>query len=167
MQIRRRHLPYTIGYTQRGLVVLELVVAVALLITVAAGVFAAARFVLVAQRFQIEHRKALLIAQEGLAVARFERDGNWATFAGRPLDTALYPTFTQGSALLSQTNPGPIDGVFTSTVTLSSVYRDGNGNIASSGTLDSDARFVAAEVSWTDAFGVARQAEVDSYLMNL
>ena len=153
-------------YGQRGLTVLELIVAVAIVVLIATSVFTAVHASLLAQRALTLNRRAVLVAEEGVAVARYDRDADWATFAARPLVTDLYPTFSGGSATLSTTDPGAVDGVFARTVVLSSVYRDGNGNIDPLGpTLDEDARGVSVTVSWTDQVSGAQSIVFDLYLM--
>lgn len=150
---------------EKGLGIIEIVVAVAVLVVAATGIFLLAKFSLQAQRAVTLERRATLIAREALAVARFERDGDWDTFAGKPVDTFLYPTFSVNSASLSTINPGTVDGIFTSTVTLSTVYRDVSGNIAPTGASDAGAREVTIAVTWTSPFGNTADVTVETYLM--
>lgn len=150
-----------------GIGVIEAVVGVAVLVTVSVGVFVVARSAILAERSAALDRRAAAVAREALEVARFERDADWATFAARPLNTALYPTYSGASASLSTVDPGAVDGVFTRTVTLFSVSRDGSGNIAVSGNPDNSARRAVASVSWNDAFGVSRTFTIDAYLMDV
>ncbi|OHA49619.1 MAG: hypothetical protein A2991_00815 [Candidatus Terrybacteria bacterium RIFCSPLOWO2_01_FULL_58_14] len=152
---------------RRGIGVVELVVAVGIITTVAVGVLAVGRFAILAQRVAALDRRAVLVAAEGMATARFVRDANWAAFAALPVDTPLYPTFAGGAVSLSIVDPGDVDGVFIRVVTLSNVYRDGSGNITPTGTLDADARGTDVTVTWTDPFGGNRSSDIDAYLMNL
>lgn len=151
-----------------GMGVIEIVVAAAILVLIAVGVFTVGRYAITAQRAVTLDRRATLIAAESLAVARLERDGNWATFSGRPLNTPLYPTFSGSTASLSTTDPGSVDGIFTATVTLDDVYRNVSGDIDPGGTtLDSDAREVTVEVTWTTPSGAQKTFTDSAYLMNI
>lgn len=153
--------------SRRGIGVVELVVAVGIITTVTVGIFAVARFAIQAQRVAVLDRRAVLVAAEGMAAARFVRDADWAAFAALPVDTPLYPTFAGGAVNLSVVDPGDVDGVFTRVVTLSNVYRDGSGNITPIGALDVDARAADVTVTWTDPFGGNRSNDIDAYLMRL
>lgn len=149
----------------RGLGIIELVVAVAIFVIIAAGIFSLVHLSLNAQRHATLERRATLYAAEALDVARFERDADWDTFAAEPVDTTLYVNFPGTSADLTTTDPGLLDGIFTRTVTLSNVNRDGSGNIAPVGTPDADARYVEIAVSWTTSTGATRSVAANSYLM--
>lgn len=153
--------------TDMGLAVVELVVAAAVIIVIFTGVFGAAQITIRSQRAATLNRRATLVAAEAIEVARYERDADWTTFSGHPLDTNLYPDFGGGQPELSTTDPGAVDGVFTRTVRLSTVYRDGSGDIASSGVPDASARDVTVSVSWTDPIGTTRTVTIGDYLMDI
>lgn len=145
---------------------MEIVVAAGILVAVFSGVFFIANLSLTAQRDATAKRLAVLLADEGLAVARFERDADWDAFAARPLDTSLYAVFTVSSAELTTTDPGPIDGIFDRTITLENVYRDDDGNISETGiTLDESIRRVEATVSWTASSGENQAVTFEAYLV--
>lgn len=59
-----------------------------------------------------------------------------------------------------------IDGVYTRTITIEDVYRDGNNDIAVSGTLDSDTKRVIVNVTWDTLDGKTQNIDTVFYVYN-
>ena len=152
---------------QRGIGIVEVVVALGLIGIAFGGVSTVAQFSIRVQRTLVMEQRAALLAVEGLEVTKFDRDAAWVTFSGRPIDTDLYPEYSGSVAQLTATDPGPVDGIYTRTIRLSRVYRDVSGDIAAMGTEDTNARHVLVTVAWTDAFGFSRSFELEAYMLHI
>lgn len=151
----------------RGVGIVEVIVALALIATAFAGVSAVMHFSIRTQRSIAMRQTADLLANEALEVVRFERDSSLVTFWSRPLDTNLYPDFSGMDASLTQTDPGPINGLYTRTVMLERVYRDMAGDIASMGAEDANAREVTITITWTGPFNTMQTLTRSAYVMRL
>ena len=152
---------------ERGIGVVEVIVALGLIATAFAGVSAVMQFSIRTQRTLAMRQTADLLANEGLEVVRFERDSSLVTLWSRPVDTNLYPDFSGMVASLTETDPGPVNGIYTRTIVLSRVYRDAMGDIATMGTEDTNARLATITVAWTDPFNSAQAVTREAYIMRL
>ena len=99
-------------------------------------------------RQSLHQSQAAFLLEEGAEATRVVRDSAWINISNLNLATDYYLSFSGGTWNLSVT-PNAV-GIFTRKVVFSSVYRDGNQNIAPSGVLDAEARLVTVTVSWMD-----------------
>ncbi len=67
--------------------------------------------------------------------------------------------------VLSTTDPGPIDNLYTRIVIVEAVSRDANDDIAAGGTEDPSTKKVTATVSWQDA-GRSKEVVLTTYITN-
>ena len=148
-----------------GLGVIEIVVVIAVIITVFAGILQLSALESRVQTQAREESKAYLFARETMEATRFVRDENWTTFSALTLETSYYPVIAGSSWTLSLSSPGEIDG-FTRRVVLHEVFRDGNDDIATSGTSDADTRLVEVIVEWTSRGSSAKSVTLEAYLTN-
>ena len=94
--------------------------------------------------------KASYLAEEGLEALRIIRDQSWASSLGTlTVGNTYYLAFT-GVVWQTTTTPQYIDGRFLRSFTISSVARDGNDDITSSGgTIDLYTKKVTVSISWS------------------
>jgi hypothetical protein len=97
-------------------------------------------------------------------VVRIRRDNAWSNISTLTLATNYYPLYSGGAWTLSAT-PSSV-GIFTRTVVFGAAYRDANQNLASSGTLDTQAKLVTVNVSWTEG-GQTFSKTLQLYIIDL
>ncbi len=131
--------------SQKGFSLIELILTVALaslLLPALLTGFAASRN----GRAQLEQRlKAIAFAREAEEAVRVVRERDWTTFA---VNGTYYPRIS-GATWVLETGAEPRTDGFSRTVTISDVYRDADGYIASSGTPDPSTKKAVINVSWT------------------
>lgn len=108
------------------------------------------------------------LIEEGVEAVKSIRDNNWATISALNLNTNYYLTFNSNTNVwsLGTTPVSLIDGEFTRVVVFTAVNRDGNDDIASSGTPDTGARRVKVTVSW-GSVGTTISKDITFYLTNI
>lgn len=109
--------------------------------------------------------QANLLAQEGMEAARLMRDNSWQNISSLSDGNNYYLAWSSG-AWATTTDNFFIDGVFERKLTVLNVYRDGNDDIAQSGTLDPNAKKVTVSVSFQDGFSTTTES-VSAYIFNL
>ena len=154
----------TLDYKNAGLGVIEIMVAIAIIITSLVGIVQLISLESRVQSVAREETKAYLLARETMEATRFVRDKDWNVFAALSLDTDYYPEISGGEWTLSLIDPGAIDG-FTRKILLHEVFRDSNDSIAIAGTTDSDTRNLEVVVEWLRK-GEARSITLETYLTN-
>ena len=114
--------------------------------------------------------RASFLAEEGLEALRVLRDTSWsANIAGLSAGTNYYLSFNTVTSAwsISTSNPGYIDNLFTSTITIENVQRDANDDIVSSGgTNDPDTKKFNVSVSWLERAS-AMTVAVSTYLTDM
>lgn len=105
--------------------------------------------------------EALTYAQEGLEVVRFIRDVNYWD-----LEDGTYGLSDDTGTWVFTTAPDTIASFYRRTVTIESVYRDSNNNIASTGTLDPLTKKVTTRVDWEWRGLLLDSVELSSYFTN-
>ena len=154
----------------RGIGLIEILIVTAVL---AVGFLAVISFLIFSRgvTFQIARvTGATSLAKEAIEAVRGMRDEGWNTNIELALDTATpatyYPVIFADKWTLSTTNPGKINNLYTRTVVVEDVGRDGNDNIvASGGSADPNTKKVTATVTWTEA-GRNKQATITTYITN-
>jgi type II secretory pathway pseudopilin PulG len=111
---------------------------------------------------------ATYLAEEGVEAVRAIRDSDgWAASLGvLAVDVPYYLDFSGGAWSVSTVQPLFIDGLYDRAVTFESVYRDANNDIASSGTLDTDARKLRVSVDWQSGMATTTKS-LETYLTNI
>lgn len=148
-----------------GYSLIELLVAIGLfsvLVSVLFSGFIASRD---GQPQQEQRFKASTLLQETLEAVRVVREAGWEDFAENGV---FHPQSFQGSWQLAS-GPETIDG-FTRSVTISDVYRDNDGAIASSDhKLDPSTKKIDISVSWDNPLTtlIERSIYLTRYLENL
>lgn len=103
--------------------------------------------------------EAYLYAQEGLEAVRNMRDRSFFNLSDG--DHGLSLT-SNGWVFIAA--PERIDDFYERTITIESVYRDENGNIAETGTFDAETKKVTASVTWTWRNITERSVSLETYL---
>lgn len=108
-----------------------------------------------------ENSKALMYAQEGLEAVRQMRDKNYLQLSdgdhGLQIQNNIW-SFIQA--------PEDIDSYYSRTVTIDDVFRDGDGNISDSGTLDPDIKKATSRIEWLHRGIIPKSVELTTYLSN-
>ncbi len=133
---------------QAGFALVEALVAAAMLSTILA--FSVSAYLLSAQIATSNGAgvEAAFLADEGVDAVRVLRDKSWSTNIATLSVGTTYHLAWSGSTWNATTTDSYIDTIFERSFILSDVYRDGNSDIAASGTLDSNTKKVTVNVSW-------------------
>jgi type II secretory pathway pseudopilin PulG len=113
----------------------------------------------------LKKSQASLLLEEGAEAMKSIRDGSWTTIANLSLDTEYHLFFNTSTKTwglnVSTTNLSgcipsyPIDSIFNRTIVVSSVGRDANDDILTSGgTTDVKTKKITVTVSWPSTGGV-------------
>lgn len=105
--------------------------------------------------------EALFYAQEGLEAVRKMRDENFLSLSNG--DHGLSLALSRWSFIAA---PETIDNFYSRTVTVEDVYRDQNGQIADSGTLEPEIKKVTSEVTWLFQGVFSKSVTLQTYLSN-
>lgn len=110
--------------------------------------------------------EALNFAEEGIEALRAMRNESWSANI-QPLANGVdyYLAVSGSSWSATGANPGLLFGRYERKLRFSQVFRDGNDNISSSGTLDPNTRRVALTVGWRER-GATTTIILDTYLTN-
>lgn len=138
------------NFSERGVGMLEIVIAVAIISATFFSVVHISVFTLKVMQARNDKAKALAYAQEGIEGVRNMRDGGWtANISGLTFGATYYLTTSGAQWALTGTDPGALGGKFTRTIVLTNVSRDINDDIVTvGGTDDPKTKKVTATVSW-------------------
>jgi len=132
----------------KGFTIVEVIVGSAIILVFVSALSVAMSLYVSILPERINNIQAEFLAKEGVEAVKYLRNESWDNnIATLSNDTDYYLDFSGGTWSLS-TTANTIDGTFTRTIVFLDVYRDGNNDIASSGTLDPDARRLLVTVSW-------------------
>ena len=151
----------------KGVGLVEIVIVLAV---VGVGFLAIISFLIFSRgvTFQVARStEATALAEEAIEAVRGMRDEGWASnIAPLTSGATYYPVVAADKWTLSTTNPGPISNLYTRTVVVENVGRDGNDDIVSSGGVnDPNTRKVTATVSWTESTQ-SKQVVLTTYITN-
>jgi Tfp pilus assembly protein PilV len=148
-----------------GIGLVEIVIAVSILSICVISIFSAYRLYLSAIISNTDTVKALYLAEEGVEVVRHLRD---ISYDRNILNSSsYYLNFSTSTNKWSTTTSYVLtDNIFYRKITLSSVYRDLNDQIAQSGTIDPNTKLVTVDVSWDTKIGTSTKS-LQAYITNL
>lgn len=153
-------------HAQRGSVLIEAIVAAAIILVVLMGVISAFSYVYRSAINNTAIVQAAFLEEEGLEAVRILRDNGWAAnIASQTSDVHVYLYF-DGSTWTATSSNIFIDHTFERYVVFGDVYRDANKNIVSSGTLDPAIKKVTTYVSWSTR-GATTTRSLSTYLANV
>lgn len=151
--------------TQKGIVLIEVVIAAAILLIISTGLIFANIAYIKSSSYTLASTKATFLAQEGVEAVKYIRSSGWEEFTTIPEDTPQYLSFTP-SAWATTTPEEVIDGKFYRSFVVESVSRDANDDITTTGTDDPNSKKVTVNVSWRATTGTTTHA-VATYITNL
>lgn len=144
---------------KRGFTLLEVIIALAIMaIFMGAGI---SLFLSVKQGSNVnsDYVRASFLLKEGINAVRSIRDTNFLS-----LQDGVYGLSRGASSYELIDEPDVTDNIFMRTITVSSLYRDNNGNIAESGELDLSAKKVSIEINFSGLGGISRSVSSQTYL---
>ena len=151
--------------TQKGIVLIEVVIVVAILLMVATGLIFANVVYIKTGSFTLSSTKATLLAQEGVEAVKYIRTSGWdSNIDSLTTGTTYYLAF-EPSAWSATSTEEVIDGKFFRSFVLDNVDRDSDSDIASSGTLDSNTKKLTVSVSWVGMTGTTTK-QIETYITN-
>lgn len=113
--------------------------------------------------------KAEAEAVETMEALRALRDESWANLSGLLPNTSYYLSYSSSlnKWIITNSDPGPIEGTFERSFKVFQVYRDtASGSIISAGGIsDANTLRIESEISWND-HGILKNEKLISYLSN-
>jgi len=105
------------------------------------------------------------LLEEGIEAVKFLRDDSWTdNIATLTSGTSYYLAYSSGWSL---TTTPSTSGIFSRTIVVSDVYRDGSDDIVElGGVLDPGTKLVTVEVSWQSRNGSSTR-NLKTYITNL
>lgn len=150
---------------KKGIGAVEIVIGAAIISLVLLSVGVAFNNSLKASRAIGKRAAANFLAQEGVEALRMLRDNDWQNISGLSDGNNYYFSWSGGSWSTSTQNVF-IDGTFERKFTVLNAYRDGNDDIAASGTLDNNTKKVTVSVSWREGLSTTTES-ISAYLVNI
>ena len=153
-------------YTSGGFGLIEIVVGVSIISLALMGtVFLGGSYEKLS-RSTLAAVKAEFLLEEGVEGLRSMRDTGWQNIAWLVSGASYFIDFNNG-VYVATTSPQIIDGVYTRTVTVASVYRDSNFRIVSNGeSLDNETKDVTISIEWREGNATTTRS-LRTYLANL
>lgn len=150
----------------RGFGLIEIVIGSAILVAV---VLAAGSAYTTYMKYAFANERNIQISyllEEGLEAVTFLRDRGWtANIAPLSTATTYYLTWN-GSYWATTTSAQYIDGEFFRSINIADVRRDGNDQIAVSGTVDTNTKQVTATVSFRQNNATTTKS-ISTYIANI
>lgn len=148
----------------------EILVAIFIFTIVLGSLITASNQYLTGAGDNLKSAKAAYIAEEGVEAIKIIRDTDWDTVAALSNNTNYYLYWNTSSSTnntwYATTTSSLVDTSFTRTFTLEAVYRDSNGKIQQSGTLDVNTRKLTVTVSWS-ARSATTTKSLSTYITNI
>lgn len=151
--------------TNKGITVVEVLVAVAVILIIVLGIITSFSLLLSRGLMNVERTQAAYLAEEGVEAVKFARDVDYDALSALTLDTEYHLEFVD-MVWTATTTEMYIDNEFERTFTLSAVYRDGNDDIAASGTLDTGTFLLQVDVRWWNGASTSTES-MSTYITDL
>lgn len=151
-------------FSQKGSLLVEVLIVVSIITVALLASLSVAQKSIAIARQSIHQAQVSFLLEEGAEIVRIVRDNAWTGISSLTDSTNYYAAISGGTWTLS-TSANQI-GIFTRTIAFSPAYRDSNQNLASSGTLDSQAKLVTVTVSWNEA-GQDISKTLQFYIMDI
>lgn len=150
---------------QQGFFLVEVVVASSVIAVVLVLLLGAIQNTVEVSQRSLERTQAAYLLEEGAEAVKLIRSQAWSSISGLTNGTTYYLSWS-GSAWILTTSLQKVDG-FTRTIVFSSVSRDGNNDIVSSGgTVDVGTRRVTITTSWVVPSGTQTES-LSLYITNI
>lgn len=155
---------------KKGVGLVEIIVAVFVFTTVLGSLIAASNLYLSGAEDNLKSAKAAYLAQEGIEAIKIFRDIKWTNISSLTASTTTYylvwNTSSSTNNTWATTTTATTTDSFTRTFKVYSVYRDSNGRIQTSGTLDAYTRKAVVSISWLSKKGTTTKT-LSSYITNV
>lgn len=151
--------------SKKGTSLIEIIIGLAIISTSFFSVISAYHFFIKVAVRNASETKVNYLLEEGVEITRFLRDSDWISFSALATTTDHFFVFDGGTWKATTTNIY-IDNRFERKFVLSDVYRDINGDISSTGTLDAGVRKIDVLVSFPSGNSTTTRS-VNLYLTNL
>lgn len=146
---------------------MEVVIASAIISIITFSIVSAAQKGLVLSLRALHQTQASYLLEEGAEAVKNVRDTSWSSISALTVGTTYYLSFNTTSNIWSlSTTANKVDNFFTRTVLVSSVYRDANDDIATSGVIDTYTKKVDINVSWLSDGGTVSKS-LSFYITNI
>lgn len=153
------------SHNNLGFSLVEVLVACSIISMITLTVMSAASRGIELSSRALKQVQASMLMEEGVEAVKSVRDANWSNISNLPLGNS-YLSFSNVWSLSNTNQVEVVDGTFTRTIRLSEVRRDGNDDIASSGTVDPGTKKVTVSVSWNSS-GQTISKEINFYLSDI
>ena len=151
----------------KGSMLIEVIVATALISILMLALVSVAQKSLDLSERSLKQVQASFLLEEGVEAVKTVRDNSWTNISSVTTGVNQYLSFDTGTNTWSlSSTPSTIDNVFTRTIVVDAVYRDGTDDIASSGTVDPNTKKVTVNVSWLSSFGTVNKS-ISFYIVDL
>ena len=152
---------------QKGLGMVEIIVVIAVITVSFTAILQLFKLQIQTERAKREEMAAYTLLSESLEAVRSIRDDGWSNLSSLTMGADYYPKISGNSWVLSNIDPGAING-YSRWVVINSVNRDiASGNIVSppSGSLDLDTLEIVSYVEW-QSNGTTTSRDLRTYLTN-
>ncbi len=150
---------------QKGFGIIEVLIGASIIVAVLSSLIAVNNIFISSSTTNIDKLQATFLAEEGIEAVKSIRDYSWTSrIATLSNNTDYYLSFS-GSQWVATTTPQYIDAKLRS-FTLSPAYRDGSDRLATTGTLDNEAKKLTMTVAWQEK-GATTTKIVMTYITNL
>lgn len=150
-----------------GLVLVEVLVAVFIIsISIIATTNVIQQSITLSSR-ALRSAQAGFLLEEGSEATKTIRDAGWSNITALTAGTNYYLSYNTSTNVWSlSTTSATIDSIFTRTIVISAVCRDGSYNIGSCGTADTGTKEVTVTVSWSNS-GTTLSKTLSFYMSNI
>ncbi|MGH7250140.1 MAG: type IV pilus modification PilV family protein [Minisyncoccia bacterium] len=153
------------NHQNKGIMIVEAMVAIAIITASILASMAVTQKSVYVSRQSFHTTQAAFLLEEGAEAVRIFRDNGWTNISSLTAGTNYYPTFSSGTWNLSAT-PNAV-GIFTRTVSMANVNRDGTTqDISAAGTNDPGTKLVTVTVSWPEG-GVTITKNLKLYIADI
>lgn len=152
---------------KKGIGLIEIIVAVFVLTIVLSALITVNNLYIKSSSANIKMTQGAYLASEAVEAVKTIRDNGWANISAISIDTSYYLYFNSISSSWSATTTAESIPDFSRSFILKNVYRDQYGDIASSGTLDSNIKRLEVSVSWHTSSGELVEKKITTYIANI
>lgn len=153
---------YKLKSQKSGFAIIEVLLAISLFSVFSVGIFYLSIDTVQRDAKVNNDSNAMYYAIEGLEAVRSIRDQNYLY-----LTNGDYGLNLEAGAWEFATAPEDINGIYERTITLSDIFRDESGNIASDGIyFDPDTKKITSEILWLNKGALPRTTTLTGYVSN-
>lgn len=165
---RGLHRSIRLGRVVAGFMLVEIIIASAMITMVLLSVELYYKKVLDVSEDTTRHIQSGFLLEEGIEAIKQMRDQSWSGKIATLGTTTTYQLSWSGTVWRATTTSQRIENIFIRTFTIADVRRDASDNIAPSGTYDPGTKKVSMSVAWRRKGGNATTTEsAETYIANL